>query len=88
MWIAETAQAWNRRVVAPARPIRADRFLTVLQGAVALYGGVRAAARLLGISPSTVSRLNRSEPADPKTAKVIGPLLGVCPCCQQDWPND
>lgn len=63
------------------------RWLRVFQGAVKLYGGVRATGRLLGISPSTVSRLNAGEPADPKTAQVLGPQIGVCPCCGGDWPS-
>lgn len=63
------------------------RFLEMFQQAVRLYGGVRATARLTGISPSTISRLNNGEVADPKTAAVIGPAIGVCPCCGQDWPK-
>lgn len=63
------------------------RFLTMFQQAVTLYGGVRATARLLGTSPSTVSRIARGDPADPKTAAVLGPAIGVCPCCGQDWPE-
>jgi hypothetical protein len=60
----------------------------IFAGAVAAYGGVRPTARLLGISPSTVSRLARGEEPDPKTAKVLGPIIGACPCCGQLWPKE
>lgn len=64
-----------------------NRFHQVLKQAVALYGGVRATARLLDMSPSTVSRLARGDAPDPKTAAQVGKAIGVCPCCQQDWPR-
>jgi DNA-binding transcriptional regulator YdaS (Cro superfamily) len=64
------------------------RFQKMFRGAVDIYGGVRAAGRLLGISPSTVSRLYRGDLADPKTATTLGPAIGVCPCCGQDWPKE
>ena len=59
----------------------------LFSGAVKAYGGVRSTARLFGISPSTVSRLARGDDPDPKTAKIVGPLLGACPCCGQSWPT-
>ena len=64
------------------------KWTALFKGAVATYGGVRAAGRLLGMSPSTVSRLARGEAPDPKTAQHVGPLLGACPCCGQDWPKE
>ena len=63
------------------------RFHSMFKQAVQLYGGVRATARLFGISPTTVSRIGRGEPPDEKTAGVLGPAIGVCPCCGQDWPE-
>lgn len=63
-------------------------WLSSIKGAIALYGGVRAAGRLLNVSPSTMSRLGRGEAPDPKTAQQLGPLIGVCPCCGQAWPKD
>lgn len=65
-----------------------DSWSKIFAGAVAAYGGVRSAARLLGVSPSTVSRLARGEEPDPKTAKVLGPIIGACPCCGQMWPSE
>lgn len=65
-----------------------NRWSAIFAGAVAAYGGVRPASRLLGISPSTVSRLAKGEEPDPKTAKVLGPLIGACPCCGQLWPKE
>lgn len=62
-------------------------WLHAFQGAVRLYGGIRKTGRMLGVSPSTISRLNRGDAPDPKTAASIGPKLGVCPCCGQDWPT-
>lgn len=63
------------------------RFQQMFREAVKLYGGVRATARLTGVSYATVSRINRGKPADPKTANTLGPAIGVCPCCNQDWPG-
>lgn len=65
-----------------------SRFLGMLQQAVKLYGGVRPTARLLGMSPATVSRLARGKPADPATAAVVCAAIGVCHCCGQGWPKD
>ena len=64
-----------------------NRFHKVFKQAVELYGGVRATARLLDMSPSTVSRLARGDAPDPKTAASVGKAIGVCPCCEQDWPR-
>lgn len=63
-----------------------SRFLSMFQQAVRLYGGVRPSSRALGISVATISRLNHGKPLDLQTASVLGPAIGVCPCCQQDWP--
>lgn len=65
-----------------------SRFEDMFQQAVKLYGGVRSTARLTGISSATISRLVHGKPLDPKTAAVLGPAIGVCPCCEQDWPAE
>lgn len=49
--------------------------------------GLRARARRIGISPTTLSRFERSHEPDMKTARLIGPHVGTCPCCKQTWPE-
>lgn len=63
------------------------RWVKTFKNVIALYGGVRATGRILGISPSTASRLGRGEDPDPGTARHIGAKVGVCPCCGGDWPS-
>ncbi len=49
--------------------------------------GLRAFAREIGISPSTLSRIERGEPPDPKTAIILIHAAGVCPTCGTHHPK-
>lgn len=47
---------------------------------------LRSFARELGISPTTLTRIERGEAPDMKTAVAILPFAGSCACCEQTFP--
>ena len=68
-------------------PVRAVVYIdktgraTFPEGAAADKLSVRAFARLVGTSPTTIIRYRRGEELDMPTARKILPYMDKCPCC-------
>ncbi len=43
--------------------------------------------QLGGLSHATLSRAENGKLLDPATAAVLGPIVGLCPTCEQTWPG-
>ncbi|EJN04291.1 putative transcriptional regulator [Phyllobacterium sp. YR531] len=48
---------------------------------------VREMAKHTGLSTATVSRIENGANIDLDTARMIGPFIDLCPCCEQKWPE-
>ena len=64
-------------------------FIAALKRKIAAVGGLRSLDRKLGGNPSkaTLSRLQNGHPPDMDTARALGPVVGMCPCCGRPWPR-
>jgi len=67
-----------------AHPKFVDRLLAKMKA----MGGLRAFAREIEENPSkaTLSRITRYYDVELSTARHLGELVGVCPCCGRKYP--
>ncbi len=49
--------------------------------------GLRPMAKAVKVSPATLSRIERGCEPDMVTARKLGPIVGICPCCGESWPK-
>jgi transcriptional regulator with XRE-family HTH domain len=51
--------------------------------------GVRAMAKLVGVSPATLNRMERGNGVSVETARALLPFVGECMCCGRPYhPKD
>ncbi len=57
-----------------------DKFIASVKALVGIHG-TRGAARFVGMSHATISRIANDKPLDLKTAQMLYDKIGVCACC-------